>query len=173
MDYLPEIRHDIISNEWDSSSLEKLELSGRQLDGTTSTLTRNNNSTLIGPWLLFLTTLRDTLDCLLSVYTFFALTITKKKRKQKNKDGPTFSQWIEQPKCGSIYLHESYCIAVLQGKAIILASTRRKQVENSLRDCNTRDFPAWFDTSNGCHDERTWENGTCTITGMGSIRCKV
>mmetsp|Transcript_30655 Transcript_30655/g.58128 ORF Transcript_30655/g.58128 Transcript_30655/m.58128 type:complete len:294 (+) Transcript_30655:513-1394(+) len=88
VEYLTENRHAIVSNEWNAFSLEKLELSKRRLDGTAPN--RGNDSDA-EPRLLFLTTLRDTHDRLLSAYTFFALTTTKKGRG----DGPTFDQWIE------------------------------------------------------------------------------
>ncbi|KAL7538598.1 hypothetical protein ACHAXR_008695 [Thalassiosira sp. AJA248-18] len=80
-------RHAILSNEWDPFSLEKLELSSRKLDGTTPMKKKNN----LGPSLLFLTTLRDPSDRLLSAYTFFAITTTK----QKDNNGPSFRQWID------------------------------------------------------------------------------
>lgn len=71
-----------------SCSLEKLELSSRQLHGPQ--LSRNKYS----PRLLFITTLRDPSDRLLSAYTFFALTTTENRRQERGKDGPTFDQWI-------------------------------------------------------------------------------
>lgn len=95
LEYLLENKYGIVSNEWEPFSLEKLELSGRHLeDGSTSM--RNNNNNHVGPQILFLTTLRDTSDRLLSAYTFFALTVTENARKKNNNDGPTFSQWIER-----------------------------------------------------------------------------
>lgn len=85
VEYLTEHRHAVVSNEWDPFSLEKLELSGRRLDGS-----RDRDGTWhAGPRLLFVTTLRDACDRLLSSYTFFALTV------KKGGDGPTFDWWIE------------------------------------------------------------------------------
>jgi len=85
--YLTENGHAIVSNEWNAFSLEKLKLSKRRLDGTAP---NRGDSSDAGPRLLFLTTLRDTPDRLLSAYTFFELT-TKGR-----DDGPTFDQWIER-----------------------------------------------------------------------------
>lgn len=92
IEHLTEERHAIVSNEWEPFSLEKLELSGRQLDGT---IMKNNLH--LGPRLLFLTVLRDPSDRLLSAYTFFALTTTAQEGKGAggNTNAPSFSQWID------------------------------------------------------------------------------
>eukprot|EP00584_Thalassiosira_punctigera_P001582 CAMPEP_0172535758 /NCGR_PEP_ID=MMETSP1067-20121228/7615_1 /TAXON_ID=265564 ORGANISM="Thalassiosira punctigera, Strain Tpunct2005C2" /NCGR_SAMPLE_ID=MMETSP1067 /ASSEMBLY_ACC=CAM_ASM_000444 /LENGTH=505 /DNA_ID=CAMNT_0013320703 /DNA_START=90 /DNA_END=1604 /DNA_ORIENTATION=+ len=92
-DYLADNRHAIVSNEWDAFSLEKLELSGRRLDGARPV--GGSDGQPAGPWLLFLTTLRDTQDRLLSAYTFFGLTTVKKGRSKDSNDDPTFDQWID------------------------------------------------------------------------------
>lgn len=82
-------RHAIVSNEWDFFDPEKLKLSSRSINGVP---TENNSHR--GPQLLFLTTLREPNDRLLSAYVFFALTTTENRRKANNSNGPTFNQWI-------------------------------------------------------------------------------
>ena len=82
-------RHSIVSNEWDPFDIKKLQLSGRQLDGTPVKKSRG------GPNLLFLTTLRDPCDRLLSAYTFFALTTTEARRENNNREAPSFREWVE------------------------------------------------------------------------------
>jgi len=73
-------------------SLEKLKLSRRRLDGGEPT--KEDERTTGDPRALFVTTLRDPLDRLLSVYTFFALTTTEKWREKNNSEAPTFHEWI-------------------------------------------------------------------------------
>ena len=86
--YVVAEKHNVLSNEWDPFNLDKFELSGRQLDGSQVKKLEG------GPHLLFLTTLRDPADRLLSAYTFFALTTTEGRREERNTNAPTFSQWI-------------------------------------------------------------------------------
>lgn len=90
LETLDEKRYGIVANEWEPLSMEKLALSNRQLDGSTST---KNDSGNHSPKLLFLTTLRDPIDRLLSAYTFFAKTTTGAGKK--GNDAPTYSQWID------------------------------------------------------------------------------
>ncbi|KAK1740152.1 hypothetical protein QTG54_009102 [Skeletonema marinoi] len=59
--------HLLVANEWDPFSHDKLKLSGRTLDGKKFPLDPQHTS----PQLLFVTTLRDPLDRLLSAYLFF------------------------------------------------------------------------------------------------------
>ena len=113
VEHLVDHQHAIVSNEWDSFSIDKLQLSSRQLNGHQPSLLREetmkkkqqlelriNNPRIrpqkqqqaMGPQLLFLTTLRDPCDRLLSAYTFFALTTTG---KGEEGNGPTFIQWID------------------------------------------------------------------------------
>lgn len=66
--------------------MEKLQLSGRSLEG--KPIKKDSPS----PRALFVTTLRDPSDRLLSAYTFFGLTTQKKE--ETNDDAPTFQQWI-------------------------------------------------------------------------------
>lgn len=66
--------------------MEKLELSNRQLDGDTLIKEKLHPS----PQLLFLTTIRDPSDRLLSAYTFFALTVSNKVEG----DAESFYDWI-------------------------------------------------------------------------------
>ena len=108
--------HAIVSNEWDPFrsvcsdslnivvgfvcifsplfmflshfSLEKLEMSGRQLDGT-STPTNLPS----GPKLLFLTTLRDPSDRLLSAYIFFAITVKTVNKDDDEFEAQSFNEW--------------------------------------------------------------------------------
>jgi hypothetical protein len=76
-------RYNIVANEWDPFPRDKLVLSGRNLQGTTQ-----SNSFLQGsPRLLFVTTLRDPADRLLSSYTFFGVT--------GKDDDPEFGQWMK------------------------------------------------------------------------------
>jgi len=91
VDYLLENRYAIVSNEWDPFNLEKLILSGRHLNGKAV----KKNIHPIGPKLLFLTTLRDPSDRLLSAYTFFGLTVGMKNKKS-NDVAPSFSHWMTQ-----------------------------------------------------------------------------
>ena len=90
VEYLRDERYNVVANEWDSFSIDKLQLSRRQLDGSIPKV----NLEPIGPSLLFLTTLRDPCDRLLSAYTFFAVTTTEGKREAKNQSPPTFRKWI-------------------------------------------------------------------------------
>jgi len=59
--------HLLVANEWDPFNHDKLQLSGRTLDGKKLPLDPQHTS----PQLLFVTTLRDPLDRLLSAYLFF------------------------------------------------------------------------------------------------------
>lgn len=86
--------HAIVSNEWEPFSLEKLDLAQRRLDGAVSPAARRSKSNDNPPQLLFLTTLRDPSDRLLSAFTFFGLTVTEGRRAEKDGDPPTFRQWI-------------------------------------------------------------------------------
>lgn len=79
--HLKENRHAIVSNEWEPFSLDKLEMSKRRLNGKPTAKSAHK-----GPFLLFLTVLRDPSDRLLSAYTFFGL---------QGSNPPTFKQWIE------------------------------------------------------------------------------
>lgn len=63
-------------------------MSGRQLDGTPFKQNRPP-----GPRLLFVTTLRDPSDRLLSAYTFFGITVKTAKRDDDNFDAPSFNKW--------------------------------------------------------------------------------
>lgn len=65
-------------------------MSGRQLDGTPIT-----TSIPYSPRLLFLTTLRDPSDRLLSAYTFFAITVKTAKRDDDEFQAQTFNEWRE------------------------------------------------------------------------------
>lgn len=80
--------HAIVSNEWDPFSFEKLEMSGRQLDGTS---TQTNLPS--GPKLLFLTTLRDPSDRLLSAYIFFAITVKTANKDDDEFEAQSFNEW--------------------------------------------------------------------------------
>jgi len=70
--------HVLVANEWDPFDLSKLELSGRTLDG-------KQQQHASRPRLLFVTTLRDPSDRLLSTYLFF--------RTKQNP--PTFQTWMK------------------------------------------------------------------------------
>ncbi len=59
--------HILVANEWDPFNHDKLQLSGRTLDGKKLPMDPQHSS----PRLLFVTTLRDPLDRLLSAYLFF------------------------------------------------------------------------------------------------------
>lgn len=91
VEYLRKNRYAIVANEWDVFPVDKLELAGRTLAGTTRASKERNNTIRSGPQFLFLTTIRDSLDRLLSAYTFF------EGRKYKNGTiaAPiaTFSEW--------------------------------------------------------------------------------
>ena len=63
-------------------------MSGRQLDGTPL-----KTDTPSGPRLLFLTTLRDPSDRLLSAYTFFAITVKTANRDDDKFEAPSFDEW--------------------------------------------------------------------------------
>ena len=67
IEYAQRERHLLVSNEWDFFNIQKLQLSGRSLDGKELHLSHQ----LAAPQLLFVTTLRDPLDRLLSSYLFF------------------------------------------------------------------------------------------------------
>ncbi|KAL3768634.1 hypothetical protein ACHAW5_004329 [Stephanodiscus triporus] len=87
-------RHAIVSSEWDPFRSDRLALSGRGLDGSMSASSMPNDgrdARIVGPRLLFLTTLRDPCDRLLSAYTFFMIT---RKHNAKNYDPPPFLEWM-------------------------------------------------------------------------------
>lgn len=67
IEYTTRESHLIVANEWDPFDLDKFQLSGRSLDGNKLALAQYQES----PRLLFVTTLRDPLDRLLSAYNFF------------------------------------------------------------------------------------------------------
>ncbi|KAL7531847.1 hypothetical protein ACHAWF_003932 [Thalassiosira exigua] len=100
-DRVREDGHGIVSSEWDPFSLEKLKLSGRSLHGGEDGAGGGDGNGGEGgegsgggePRLLFLTTLRDPSDRLLSAYTFFSGTANKNKKK--GGGGPTFDKWID------------------------------------------------------------------------------
>lgn len=96
IEYLGQSKHSIVANEWDAFPVDKLQLSGRTLDGTTLTSKGKNNTILSGPQFLFLTTIRDTQDRLLSAYTFFAITIHKEREEGENRT--SFSEWTGRVK---------------------------------------------------------------------------
>jgi hypothetical protein len=73
--------HYIVANEWDPFNIDKLTLSGRTLDGRKLPLVPLEES----PRLLFVTTLRDPSDRLLSTYLFF---------RDKN-DPPDLGKWMK------------------------------------------------------------------------------
>jgi len=84
--------HRVVSNEWDPFDLNKLVMSGRNINNFGSSNSVDGSGTQKeklppGPNLLFVTTLREPCDRLLSAYTFFAITSTK------NENPPTFQQW--------------------------------------------------------------------------------
>ncbi len=94
--HLAEHRHAIVSSEWDPFRSSRLGLSGRGLDdggGASSAPDDGHESRTAGggPRLLFLTTLLDPCDHLLSAYTFFAFT---RKRNARNYVPPTFREWM-------------------------------------------------------------------------------
>ena len=88
--HLAEHRHAIVSSEWEPFRLSRLGLSGRGLglDDDGGRASRISNG---GPRLLFLTTLRDPCDRLLSAYTFFEVT---RKHNARNYDPPSFLEWM-------------------------------------------------------------------------------
>lgn len=92
VEYLRENRHAIVASEWDAFPVDKLELSGRTLNGTALTLREDNNTHLGGPQFLFLTNVRDTQDRLLSAYIFFEITVHTPAFRSKHNVTP-FSEW--------------------------------------------------------------------------------
>ena len=80
--YTKREKHVLVANEWDPFDLDKLHLSGRTLDGKTLRLTQDTD-----PLLLFVTTLRDPLDRLLSAYLFFG---------RIGETPPEFGLWIKR-----------------------------------------------------------------------------
>ena len=92
MEYVSEGPHRIVSSEWEPFSLEKLKLAGRKIRYDTATdddLSQGQQQLPFEPHVLFLTTLRDPSDRLLSAYTFFGITATK------NQNAPPFPEWIK------------------------------------------------------------------------------
>ncbi|KAL7521313.1 hypothetical protein ACHAWX_005987, partial [Stephanocyclus meneghinianus] len=77
----------IVANEWDPFDGDKLHLSGRDLWTNNNNNNNNNNS----PRLLFVTTLRDPADRLLSSYTFFS-----DYSEQQQRDVSNFGVWIRK-----------------------------------------------------------------------------
>ena len=73
--------HLLVANEWDPFNLDKLALSARTLDGREPPLVSQH----LSPRLLFVTTLREPSDRLLSTYLFF--------RKKENP--PEFFEWMK------------------------------------------------------------------------------
>ena len=117
VEYLRDERYNIVASEWDSFSIDKLQLSRRELDGGIP----KENLEPIGPSLLFLTTLRDPCDRLLSAYTFFAVTTTEGKREAKNKSPPTFHKWI----ASNMDRAASYVVGDLDSRKGLRSNTAR------------------------------------------------
>jgi hypothetical protein len=74
----------IVANEWDPFDSSKLKLSGRDLY-------KSNPGVMSSPALLFVTTLRDPADRLLSSYTFFS-----SYSKEQLDDPMNFGTWIKK-----------------------------------------------------------------------------
>jgi hypothetical protein len=101
--YLANTKHLVVSSEWDPFRSSRLWLSGRDLDGdvvatdTTDEYDDRYDGTMPdmnvdrGHRLLFVTTLRDPCDRLLSAYTFFEVT---RKHNARNIQPPTFRDWM-------------------------------------------------------------------------------
>jgi hypothetical protein len=93
-------RHAIVSSEWTPFNSIWLTLSGRDIDDGGGMVVPASNddsdrkSRIAGPRLLFLTTLRDPCDRLLSSYTFFAVTV-KTSGNKTNHVPPTFHEWLD------------------------------------------------------------------------------
>ncbi|KAL3782832.1 hypothetical protein HJC23_011165 [Cyclotella cryptica] len=85
----------IVANEWDPFDLNKLKLSGRDLwkdhADERNTDKINNDNNVQSPRLLFVTTLRDPADRLLSSYTFFS-----DYSEEQQRDASNFGVWIKK-----------------------------------------------------------------------------
>ncbi|KAL7483704.1 hypothetical protein ACHAW6_009341 [Cyclotella cf. meneghiniana] len=89
----------IVANEWDPFDGDKLHLSGRDLwtedygreQDNDNNNNKNNNNNSNSPRLLFVTTLRDPADRLLSSYTFFS-----DYSEQQQRDVSNFGVWIRK-----------------------------------------------------------------------------
>ncbi|KAL3812097.1 hypothetical protein ACHAXA_009432 [Cyclostephanos tholiformis] len=103
MRYVAINKHAIVSSEWDPFRLSRLSLSGRYLDGGGILVHDSNyeddrddvargDNVNSGPRLLFVTTLRDPCDRLLSAYTFFEVT---RKHNARNYKPPAFDDWMD------------------------------------------------------------------------------
>jgi hypothetical protein len=85
IEFINENSFSIVANEWDPFDAEKLKLSGRDLFGSS----KDNN--LDSPSLLFVTTLRDPADRLLSSYTFFS-----NYSEEEQADANNFGVWLKR-----------------------------------------------------------------------------
>jgi hypothetical protein len=86
VDFINDNEYKIVANEWDPFDVDKLQLSGRDLYAKT-TSTHNVPS----PALLFVTTLRDPADRLLSSYTFFS-----DYSETQLRDPDNFGKWMKK-----------------------------------------------------------------------------
>ena len=93
IDFIHDNDYRIVANEWDPFDADKLKLSGRDLYNNYghSSSKNNNNNDVPSPSLLFVTTLRDPADRLLSSYSFFSDYSETQQRDTKN-----FGTWMKK-----------------------------------------------------------------------------
>eukprot|EP00956_Cyclotella_meneghiniana_P038305 scaffold151989_cov38-Cyclotella_meneghiniana.AAC.1 len=72
VEFINENEFKIVANEWDPFDVDKLQLSGRDLYGDNNSSKRQQSESNLQTSLLFVTTLRDPADRLLSSYSFFS-----------------------------------------------------------------------------------------------------
>jgi hypothetical protein len=98
--YLNESQHAFISSEFDVFKPVRLAFSERSLEVTGTPLSKqpktmiSNNINHRRPRLLFLTTIRDPVDRLLSAYTFFAITRKNSYNLTAKKTPIPFHEWL-------------------------------------------------------------------------------
>lgn len=90
VEFINENEYKIVANEWDPFDVDKLKLSGRDLYGSNNSHKKRQSEWNSQSALLFVTTLRDPADRLLSSYTFFSDNSEDKKRTPTN-----FGTWMK------------------------------------------------------------------------------
>jgi hypothetical protein len=90
IEFIDDNEYKIVANEWDPFDVNKLQLSGRDLYLYTSTKATHYKD-VPSPALLFVTTLRDPADRLLSSYTFFS-----DYSETQLRDPTNFGTWMKK-----------------------------------------------------------------------------
>ena len=90
VEFINENEFKIVANEWDPFDVDKLQLSGRDLYGDNNSSKQQQSESNLQTSLLFVTTLRDPADRLLSSYSFFSENSEGQQRSPIN-----FGKWMK------------------------------------------------------------------------------